>query len=498
MKSLFQKPFRFFLLLIILVELLSLLGFIIPFVNQLCFFILSIIIFVISLFHLEYGIFALLTELFIGSKGHLFFFDLGSIRISFRMALFAIVIFVWLIGLIKRKYKMNFLKSKFFIFYFLLFILLIWGVAAGFLYQNSKDLIFFDANAWLYLLLIFPFYDVLADDKIIEKILKIFTAAITWLAIKSFIIFFLFTHQVKAMMPDLYYWIRTRGLGEITAIDSSFYRVFFQSQIYSLIGFFIFLALIIFSKNLKKNFYFLFIPFLPILISFSRSYWLGFLLSVIIFLLFLKIKEKFSWQKIGEIFMVIIFIFIFSIGFILFSLKLPPKPSIDFGSLIEKRFTPEEPAASSRIAQLPYLLSAILEKPTLGSGFGKTVSYFSRDPRALERHPLGLYTTYAFEWGYLDTWLKIGLVGLFFFFLLLWKIFREGTKLIPNSQFPISNERLIPSSQFPISNEKLALIFGLIFGLIALMITHFTSPYLNHPLGLGYLILCSLIFEFYG
>ncbi|MBS4001152.1 MAG: hypothetical protein KGZ71_11795, partial [Desulfobulbaceae bacterium] len=56
-----------------------------------------------------------------------------------------------------------------------------------------------------------------------------------------------------------------------------------------------------------------------------------------------------------------------------------------------------------------------------------------------------------------------------------WKNFKMGLKKIKTDEKP--------------------LIFGLIFGLIALVITHFVSPYLNHPLGIGYLILCSLIFS---
>lgn len=486
MKSYFQKPFRFILLVIILIELLSFFSFLIPPLNSIFFSLLSFFVFILSLVRLEYGIFALLAELFIGSKGHLFFFDLGQLRISFRMALYTIVMIVWLIGLIQKKYKFNFIHSKFFIPYFLFFLFLLFGVINGLLSKNQKDLIFFDGNAWLYFLLIFPIYDLLNNKIIKNQILKIFSASLSWLAIKTFIIFFIFTHQIKAIMPDLYYWIRTRGLGEITDIDS-FYRIFFQSQIYSLIGFFIFLSLIVFIQDLKKNFYFLFIPFLPILISFSRSYWLSFILTFLTFLLFLKIKEKFSWQNIGMVFLISFFVFIFSISFTFFSLNLPPKPTIDLGSLIEKKFTFQEPAASSRIIQLPYLLSAILEKPFFGHGFGKTVSYFSKDPRALERHLLGLYTTYAFEWGYLDIWLKIGLVGLFIFLILIWKIFKEGLNKIKNKNQTLSE----------VNYYQKSLIFGMLMGLIALIVTHFTSPYLNHPLGIGYLILSAVFFETY-
>ena len=477
LKKIFQKPFFLIFLFITFIDLTSFISFLIFELNKIFFIILSLIIFLISLFKIDYVIFALLAELFIGSKGHLFYLEVGSFRISFRMILFTIVILTWFFGLIKGKYKASFLRSKFFPFYLLFFVFLFLGVLIGFFNRNQKDLIFFDANAWLYFLLIFPFFDVI-NLKDFETIFKILIASLIYLSIKTFVIFFLFTHQIKTIMPDLYYWIRTRGLGEITALDS-FYRIFFQSQIYSLIGFFIILSLIVFSQKLK-NFWYLLIPTTSIIISFSRSYWLAFSLTLLIFLLFLKIKEI-DWHLFKKITLATIFVILFSFGLIYLSLKLPPKVKIEIGSLIEKRFEIEEPAFSSRIAQLPYLLKAILEKPIFGSGFGKTVSYFSHDPRALERHPLGFYTTYAFEWGYLDIWLKIGLIGLFSFLILIFKIFKEGSKLISDSQL--------------ISNEKKGLILGLNFGLIALIFTHLSSPYLNHPLGIGYLMLLMVIYE---
>jgi len=61
--------------------------------------------------------------------------------------------------------------------------------------------------------------------------------------------------------------------------------------------------------------------------------------------------------------------------------------------------------------QLRPLLDAIAQHPWLGSGFGRTVTYRSTDPRVLADHPAGAYTTTAFEWGYLDIALKIGLLG---------------------------------------------------------------------------------------
>src|SRR5690606_26879171 len=51
-----------------------------------------------------------------------------------------------------------------------------------------------------------------------------------------------------------------------------------------------------------------------------------------------------------------------------------------------------------------------MKRPILGSGYGTTVTYETSDPRLLSTIGSS-YTTYAFEWGYHDIWLKIGVVG---------------------------------------------------------------------------------------
>src|SRR5690606_26066340 len=68
-------------------------------------------------------------------------------------------------------------------------------------------------------------------------------------------------------------------------------------------------------------------------------------------------------------------------------------------------------AAASRWQQLPPLREAIESQPAFGYGLGKTVTYISNDPRIRQQSPDGQYTTYAFEWGYLDQLLKFGLLG---------------------------------------------------------------------------------------
>ena len=134
-----------------------------------------------------------------------------------------------------------------------------------------------------------------------------------------------------------------------------------------------------------------------------------------------------------------------------------------------------ESAGISRLNQLQPLLYNISQQALFGYGFGKELTYQSSDPRILKTHPDGIYTTYAFEWGYLDIALKLGVIGLLVYLALIGMLFYLG---ILNLKSNILN-------------------LGLLTGLLALCVTNIFSPYLNHPLGIGYIMLISAILKNY-
>ena len=152
----------------------------------------------------------------------------------------------------------------------------------------------------------------------------------------------------------------------------------------------------------------------------------------------------------------------------------------DPSSLITKRLDLGESAVSSRWSQLPALGRAIGKNPVFGSGWGTTVEYQSHDPRIVtEEKPDGWYTTYAFEWGYLDFVLKIGIVGVMAYLFVFYKILSRFYILWKTKQ----------------DHFYRALVVGLILGFIALLCVHGFTPYLNHPLGIGYIILCYVFIQ---
>ncbi len=472
----------------------------------------------------------MLAELFIGSFGYLFFYEIGGTAISIRIGFFLIIMSVWLTKfLINKKERKEFLDklkenkfaplnksidsiedkkagtylTGFLKYYFLLFLFLAWGVIWGLIRKNGISNVFFDANNYLYFALIFPLFYAIKEKEHLKAIFEIFIASIIVLSLKTIFLLFIFSHKMYYVMEFLYRWTRDFRLGEITLWQGGFYRVFFQSHIYVLIGLF-FAVLWMASefqisnfkfqnKNEKyKNFYgsfALYLLFLSVILAgMSRSFWVGGFIAVIAMYGIFIFKLKYHWKKIIKFTLELALGLVLSLVFIFLVVKFPyPKESAEFSvDLLSERAisVAGEAGASSRWSLLPVLERAIARHSIIGSGFGAAITYKSGDLRVLAESPTGDYTTYAFEWGYLDIIFKIGLAGMLAYLLLVWKILKEGWDKLCVAGIGLP----APAGQYPVFTA------GLILGILVVLATSIFSPYMNHPLGIGYIILCSVIF----
>ena len=76
--NLFNKLFKYTFLFLVLIELFSLLTYLLPPLNQAAFFVVLALALVLSLIKLEYGLYLVLAELFVGGHGYLFAFDING------------------------------------------------------------------------------------------------------------------------------------------------------------------------------------------------------------------------------------------------------------------------------------------------------------------------------------------------------------------------------------------------------------------------------------
>lgn len=464
MLNISYKKTGFILLTITIIELLSFGAYFYSPLKLIGAILITAITLYLTLKNLENGLLILFAELIIGSKGHLF--ELGPV--SIRMIIFAIIMLAYLIKLFNKEERQRLVlqikefKATKYLIVLASFILL--ALLAAFYHHNNLSNIFADFNAWLFFLLIFPILSVYyqAKTEVYERLKTVAVASFVWLGVETFIILYIFTHNL-GIISDLYLWLRRTGVAEITPTLGSWPRIFIQSQIYAAIV----LVMIPFLK--RRSWLLIILAWGICLLSMSRSFWLA--MVAVLALGFLLQLIFFGWSKIWSKIFLVIGGFLASVALILLVVYFPiPKPGTFSADSFMKRVSLDsgEAAVASRWSLLPVMWQEIVKSPVLGFGYGKTITYKSSDPRVLQNSPDGNYTTYAFEWGYLALWLKLGLLGLLAYLTLITITILDGLKKWRKG-------------------NVLAGILSL--GVLVLVVVNFFTPYLDHPLGVGYLLL---------
>lgn len=456
----------FYVLLFIIAETASWLSFNFIFLNVLFLLFLFLLAFILVYQRPEYALYLSLAELFWGAAGHSFEYGF----ISARLVIFIAIILAFFFTHIGRLPSLKIFQDKALarIWLFLIFLVAL-ALIAGLANQHSRANIFWDANAYFYLLYL-PIWYEFYDSSHLKNIITILLAAALVLSLKTLLIFNIYAQDYGDLsLVTFYKWIRDTRTGEITPFGQSFWRVFMPAQLYILIaGIVIFIKQFNYPKNYSLILY-LSIFLAALYVSLSRSFWLGGAIAGVLLLINLIIFIRPHFSRLICLRIIPIFIASFFLVEIFYNLPQWHSPHIFFPG----RADTAEAAASSRRQLLPVMKEAIQNSPWVGYGFGKELTYRSSDPRVKNiNNPEGWKTTYAFEWGWLDQWLKGGL--LFVTCLLAW-IFLIWQRAYQH----IKTQNL----------QSLALIS--ISG--ALVSIHIFSPYLNHPLGLGALMLVTII-----
>lgn len=426
---------------------------------------------------LKWGMLVIFMELILGVYGYLYTFDVYGFILPLRYVFFIIWLAIWLVKIVndeREKFFSAWRRQRSFVFGILF--LIFSGIFLGILNNNSYANIFFDSNAWFYWIYLLPFSMYTLPRK---QIWPLFVSAVSWIAFKTVVYEYIFAHKFDSLQWWLYHWQRDFRLLEITPITGSLSRVFSQSQIFLII---IFILVVFYLFYKRKNINYSWIVFgsvylAAIFISYSRSFWLGISAGLVIWIFMHFIKKyylvyPFDWRRhLAQ--PLIVFCLGIGLVFAVLNFPYPERIKTSINSVFSARFSGglEEPAANARINMLKPLFDGIKTHWFLGSGFGTTITYNSTDPRILSATPgqSGLFTTYAFEWGYFDIWLKVGVLGLVIYLTVLLKFL-----------YSLLRDAFMKKSWF---------LIGLGISFVALFILNTTTPYLNHPLGIGYVLL---------
>lgn len=494
---------------------LSFLGYSYPIANSIFFVaILGLVAFATTK-DLKYGVFAVLFELIIGVKGYLFSLNVFGFPVSIRLALFGVVFGMWLWLVFRKKTDVEFAKSQLFKPFSVFTIMLLVGIIVGVVNGNALKNVFFDVNAYFYLALIFPFFEVIRS-KLAKKraVLILFAGAFSLTLFSLFAAgqFTLFhqdsrpdlaqavstentlegateeergekiSHSIFAKnelqdntslardfenkKPPIYRWTQDVAIAEITYLAGPFFRVFSPGQIVSLaIG--LLSLFIIFRKQLNTQFSKAYVPdfskkvywiiaavsLFTVLLGFSRSLWLGLLIGVGLLVVNLPLKKAFQVSVVG---LAVLFLFGITLRF------AAPEAFELISQRISSIVNPSsESAGSNRLNVIGPALEVAKQNVVFGSGFGTTVEYDSIAPEKF-----GTLRVFTFEWSYLDMLIEVGIIGVVLYLLFIYAIYKK----------------------LGLNNLLLFQVF-----ILALLVTHITTPYLNHPLGIGLLLLSATL-----
>lgn len=443
--------------------------------------------FVLTLWRLEWGLALGLFEIFIGGHGHLLDADIAGFSVSIRMVFFLAVMAGWGILFLQRKVKPLWLQHR-----DLPIALIVLGVAVGALHgflANSPGDAFDDMNGFLTLFYFLPMISVRWDPERRRFLLMTLFTAGVWISLTTLALVYGFTHLPGEASHLTYTFIRDARLTEVTLLTSGrfieflgnaqwYFRIFGQSQLIVVVLELLFLAATVrlWRDESDKVPVFVWLAHVlfcaTIIASLSRSFWLGAvagaglvtLLVLLSKISILTITKRYLATGVMAALAGVVFA-------LLIALPIPPRPDLSESSFYKpKDDNTRELAVSSRWNLLNPMLKKIIAEPIIGSGFGETVTYISDDPRLRAIDPTGEVTTYRFEWGYHDLWLKMGILGLFGF----------GWFLV--TTLTVTWEAIRRN------DNHLWLMIGFSGGLAALYVVHVFSPYLNHPIGLGFLV----------
>ncbi len=424
---------------------------------------------------LLYGLIVAFAEIFVGGHGHLLSSELLGFSISLRMVIFAAVMFAWL-----WKWWSSDITLRRDAWRELPFVILIIAIVAGFIqgiFANGAGGAFDDMNGYLTLGYLLPLMSIEWKAKAKRVLLQTLAGSAIWVVAFSLTLLYVFTHVDGDTLNILYTFIRDARLAEVTlqvTEHTYFYRVFMQSQSTAMMALLVSWGIMLFAyrgERLPDLVGWTAVGTLAVLfMSMSRSFLLGALIAMALMWIMAIVRESKRWMTIKRsLWMVTCAIVAAVIAYALVMIPIPTRPDLTNAAFYETSSeTGRSEAVVSRWALLDPLMESIAQSPLTGQGFGATITYESSDPRIIEETG-GSYTTYRFEWGWHDIWLKMGLLGLLAFAVYLIVILLSG-------HYHIGKHR------------QSWLIIGLAASIVALFITHAFSPYLNHPIGISWML----------
>ena len=367
--------------------------------------VVSLIILVVAIYLLfikdERGWLIIAGELILGGAGS--FLEIKGI--SLRTLLLACSLLIFVYQSIKNRSLGKFFENKTVLIVFIILLALV-GVSAirGYYAGHSLALIMADTIPYLFFLYYFPLKQLLQSDKFRQTSFNLLLSAIIGNAIFIYLTLAGFSAGIFVLQDSYYHWFRDVASGKITDYGTGFFRILTNEQLLIVPIFLWMFAKITRDENAKNIVVKISGALLlaVLTINITRIYLVALAVGVLFLFSRKNWKRWFAYSAAAFVF--------FILAFTLTHLGATKGKSLGWeylGVRLQSIALPQtEDSSLSRLLLLPRIIEKIKLHPLLGNGLGDTVTVYSPIFKANVATP-------HFDWGYLEIWAEMGLLGMF-------------------------------------------------------------------------------------
>lgn len=405
----------------------------------------------------EWAWLILLTEFFLGGAGHfLQFADL-----SLRTILTGTFVFLWLFFTIyHRSYHDLHIPHMVRWLIGAVLVYILFAAGRGLYLGHTFSAVVHDIVPFLYLLFLIPMHRLLGDSRHQAYVLRLITTFIIGSAIFALFTYMLYVSGTSVLHDTYYTWFREIAAGKITAMTPWFYRVVTPEHLLLAPLGLLIMSLLMRDERHHKMWRVLYGAIaLTLALNFSRGYFLALAVGALVLL------YKHRWKKWLRVtaWAAAALVGIFLIINLVASGGAQTGSDLLFGRLHSIGDPTTETSSATRLLLLKPIQTLILAAPIFGNGLGATITYV--DPNLFAE-----ITTTSFDWGYLEMWAELGMVGGLLYLTLISVTIWEAIKKI----------RAV--------SDYHDLYVGWLAGLVGLLVINLTSPALFHVFGVLYLV----------
>ena len=415
---------------------------------------------------LDILLYIIIADLVLGGAGR--YIVIGGI--SARMMIFGITLLILGVQIFTR-YKGKIVYTKLYIPYTLLFISFVISTIIG-LKNNSLSNVLLTLSGYTYFLFFIYFIQNVRTKDFAVRLFIFFNrlvVIVSCVSIFLYIMLFIYGVFFYALYNQV---LIDNGFGALGIMGTRLPRVFLKCSVFIPMSLIYFISeYLMGNENKSINLTVIVLLFLGLLSTETIGFWITFLFGAII--LIVVIRKSINKRKMIILFSIF---FCFSLGYSSFY-KFASTAHINIydntpdaalqRNIIESRLNKDDKSTSIKIEQAKVLVAVSSKHILFGNGIGKIV-------------PIDVGTTHRVSTRFEIMWLELlmnnGLFGVIAYLALIAYIL----KII-----------IFNILRYDIETTNISISVSI--GLIMMVIINFSNPFLNNPIGIGYVILCASV-----